>query len=98
MAYSETKLKSSGINILTAISIKITVFWDVMPCSLADMEMPSCYKMEGGIRLLRDVGTYETDYTAAYSRRPSSLFNEVCREQLYSTYDNVHRKHCFLFM
>jgi hypothetical protein len=59
-------------------SMKMTVFWDVAPCSLADADR--CFKGdyclqhrpdEGGSKRLRNVGQFLPDYTVQHPRRQS---------------------------
>jgi hypothetical protein len=65
--------------VLTVMSKKMAVFWDVAPCSLVETDHVSvelyCYHHQphdGGNKLLCHVGQYLPDYTAR-PRRQSSL-------------------------
>jgi hypothetical protein len=53
-----------------ALTVNITVFWDVTPCDLVDVSYVLVFCSEDeGMTLLRNVGEDLLEYTASYSRR-----------------------------
>jgi hypothetical protein len=70
-----------GFEVLTAVVMKVAIFWDIAPCSLQMQRRFSgtCHVLvlylvrlifdpeDGGDTLLRNAGSY-TDYTALYCR------------------------------
>jgi hypothetical protein len=66
---SERFSSSVRCQVLTVVSMKITVFWVVAPCSLVDR--PD----DGGSNHLGNVGKLLPDYTAQHRRRQSSSFS-----------------------
>jgi hypothetical protein len=65
-----------GFEVLTAVSMKIAVFWVVAPCSLGNR--PD----DGGSKDLGNVGKLPPDYTVLQPRRQQSssmsLVGNVC--------------------
>jgi hypothetical protein len=60
-------------------SMKITVFWDVAPCSLVEVYRrfggAYCLQLQGDVKA---VGKLLPEYTAQHPRRqPSSMYNSV---------------------
>jgi hypothetical protein len=56
--------------VLTAMAVKIIVFWDVKPCT--------AYLKDGGSAFPRNVGKYLSDYMASYPRARSNLQAGYC--------------------
>jgi hypothetical protein len=56
--------------ILTEVSIKITFFWDVMPCSLVDTYQCLFYPEDRGGKFLQNIGTYLPNDMATHPRSP----------------------------
>jgi hypothetical protein len=60
-----------GYEVLTAVSMKIAVFWVVVPCSLVEVYRP----VDGGSKDLWNVGKLLPDYTVLQPRRQQSPGN-----------------------
>jgi hypothetical protein len=82
------------IEVLTLVTVKITIFWDVTLYSLVDryqcFEGTFCFhfhgRIDGGNRFLRYVGAYLPNYTASHLRRqkPLVLLKKCSSWKLYS--------------
>jgi hypothetical protein len=81
---------TNWFQVLTASSMKMTVVWDVVPCSLVEVEQrfrgARCLHHQGdddpndgGSKHLRNVGKLLPDYTAQHPRRQSSLPLNNCQ-------------------
>lgn len=85
MAYDKTKgffvSLGAGVSLLATayLTLKITVFWEVAPCSLTEIyrsllrscclhQGRSCAPMRGGIGISRNVGTRLPQYATSHPR------------------------------
>jgi hypothetical protein len=59
--------------VLTAASMKVTLFWDIAQCSLVEVDRRH-QAVDGGSTYLRNVGLLQRDYIAPYPRRVLSSF------------------------
>jgi hypothetical protein len=56
--------------VLLALTLNITLFWDVTPCDLVDISYILVFCSEDeGMTLLRNIGEDLSEYTASYFRR-----------------------------
>jgi hypothetical protein len=59
------------LEVLLTVTMKVIVFWDVVPCSLLDRYQcigGICCNEAGGSRVLLNVCNVLSEYTVSYSR------------------------------
>jgi hypothetical protein len=72
--YSGLKVICLRFQVLMAMSLKMSVFWDVAPCSLVEIDVLDLltHRPYRGSKHLWNIGQFLPDYTVQHPRRQSS--------------------------
>jgi hypothetical protein len=79
---------SVGFEVITALVMKSTIFWDITPCRSL-----SANRRFGGTHRLQNVGWHWVDYTALYPRGWYSLSDTSVHVKTVSLSLYIYRRH-----